>query len=406
MRTPTEPTPPSIRMLWPRPRALCGAVLGVLMAIVGCGDSSDTKENAGGGGSGAAGGGNGGDGGAGASTVTGSGGAGGTMTSTGGSGGTTSGTTSTIGSGAGGPAGSLCAQEPPAGAAQPDPLPAYSGGQCPALVAGENTLPSSGASRKFLLVLPADLKEEERPPVLFLWHWLGGSAEDFLEKGQIQAAVDEQRFVAVIPRSKGDGNFQWPFDTTQSEARMEEEYKFFDDMLACVAPLYNANLHCVGSAGVSAGALFTDQLAAHRANHISSFLSLSGGTGGVIRPWGKPARKLPGIVLWGGPTDNCFNLLSFDTLSKTLEDDLTSEGNFFLECIHNCGHSEPPLDPPADGSSIYGPLWGFFLDHPFWLKDGESPYKQNGIPAAMPDWCDIGKGSATPRVGPCSGGGC
>ena len=411
MRTPTEPTGVSKRFASPTPRALAGAVLGLLVALAGCGGGSETTANTGGNGAGASGaaggnGGDGGDGGAGAGTVTSAGGAGGSSTSMGGSGGTTTGTTSTIGSGAGGPAGSLCAQEPPPGAPQPDPLPEYSGGACPDLVAGENTITSSGASRKFLLVLPADLTAAERPPVLFLWHWLGGSAEDFLEKGEIQAAVDEQRFVAVIPRAKGDQNFQWPFDTTQSEARMEEEYTFFDYMLACVAPLYNANRHCIGSAGVSAGALFTDQLAAHRAHHISSFLSLSGGTGGVIRPWGKPDRKLPGLVLWGGPTDNCFGLLSFDTLSKTLEDDLTAEGNFFLECIHNCGHSEPPLDPPADGTSIYGALWGFFLDHPYWLGGGESPYQDSGLPANMPKWCDIGKGSATPREGPCSGGGC
>lgn len=385
MRTHASSNAAELFPFFPARRTWARAALSVALTAVGCGGAAETTQNAGGGGSD----------GAGAGTTS-SGGAGG-GTSDGGSG---AGTTTT------GPAGPLCAQEAPPGSPQPDPLPAYGGGECPALVAGENTIVSSGAMRKFLLVLPSDLKPEERPPILFLWHWLGGSAEAFVEKGQIQAATDQQRFVAVVPRSKGDGNFQWPFDTTQTDARMEEEYRFFDDMLSCVGAAYNANLHCVGSAGVSAGALFTDQLAAHRANRISSFLSLSGGTGGVIRPWGKPERKLPGIVLWGGPTDNCFGLLSFDTLSKTLEDDLTAEGNFFLECIHNCGHSEPPLDPPADGSSIYSPLWGFFLDHPFWLKDGESPYQKGGLPPNMPEWCGIGKASATPREGPCSGGGC
>ena len=401
----TAPFSSNLRSLVPRPRHMAMLALGALVTALGCENaSSTTGPSTGGGGAGASEGGFAGDGGAGAGTSAGGTSAGGVGGSpnTGGSGGAPT----TTGSGAGGPAGSLCAQEPPAGAAQPAPLPEYTGGTCPELVAGENTLTSKGNARKFILVLPADLKPEERPPVLFLWHWLGGSAEDFIEQGEIQAAVDQQRFVAVVPRSKGDGQFQWPFDTTQSDARMEEEYTFFDDMLSCVGKQYNGNLSCVGSAGVSAGALFTDQLAAHRADRISSFLSLSGGTGGVIRPWGKPERKLPGLVLWGGPTDNCFGLLSFDTLSKTLEGDLTAEGNFFIECIHNCGHSAPPLDPPADGSSVYSSLWGFFLDHPFWLKDGESPYKDSGLPANMPEWCAIGQGSATPRQGPCSGGGC
>lgn len=369
---------------------------GALLSALGCGGSA-TSTGPGGGGAGASDGGQGGDGGAGAATSMGG------SSTTGGSGGAP---TTTTGSGAGAPTGWLCAQDAPSGAAHAAPLPTYTGGACPDLVAGENTITSKGNARKFLLVLPEGLQPGEKPPILFLWHWLGGSAEDFLQEGQIQAAADEQRFVAVIPRSKGDGQFQWPFATIDSDARMEEEYTFFDDMLACAGKQFEANLDCVGSAGVSAGALFTDQLAGHRADRISSFLSLSGGTGGVIRPWGKPARKLPGLVLWGGPTDTCLNLLSFDTLSKTLENDLTSEGNFFIECIHNCGHSAPPLDPPADGSSIYGALWGFFLDHPFWVKDGESPYKDSGLPANMPEWCGIAKGSATPREGPCSGGGC
>lgn len=387
-----------------RPLSRTLALLGLSAWIVaaGCDGNSDTS-GPGGGGSGASGG----SGGAGTTTTTGQGGEGGSAM-TGGSAGSTS---VTSGTGAGGPTGSLCAQEPPAGAPQPAPLPEFTGGACPDLVAGENSITSKGNARKFVLVLPADLKPDERPPILFLWHWLGGSAEDFIEQGEIQSAVDQQRFIAVVPRSKGDVqvfglNLQWPYDTTQSDARVEEEFTFFDDMLSCVGKQFEANLSCVGTAGVSAGALFTGQLAAHRADRISSFISLSGGTGGTIRPWGKPEHKLPGIVLWGGPTDNCFNLLSFDTLSKTLEGDLSAEGNFFLECIHNCGHSAPPLDPPPDGSSVYSSLWGFFLDHPFWLKAGESPYKDNGLPPNLPEWCGIGQSSATPRVGPCSGGGC
>lgn len=392
-----------IRILWRGSRAFA---LGVALAAVACGGTSETSGSGGsghgGGGSHAGGGGSGGSG-TGATTSAGGSGTGG-VTSSGGAGGqtTTSTTTSTLTQ----PAGFLCAEPPPAGALMPSPLPVYSGGVCPALVAGENTFSSAGASRKFLLVLPSNLGPDEKPPVLFLWHWLGGSAEDFIDKGQIQQAVDDQRFVAVVPRAKGDIQFHWPFSVADSDARLSEELTFFDDMLTCVATACQANTSCVGSAGVSAGALFTDQLAARRSEYIASFLSLSGGVGGVIKPWANPERKLPGLVLWGGPTDNCFNLLKFDQQSQVLEDNLTSQGNFFIECVHNCGHSEPPLDQPADGSSIYAPLWGFVFDHPYWLADGQSPYKDFGLPANMPVWCGIGKGSATPRVGPCSGGGC
>jgi len=93
-----------------------------------------------------------------------------------------------------------CAEEPPPGSDLPDPLPTYAL-DGPTLVPGRNTLVSTGATRHFLLVLPATLEPTESLPVVFLWHWLGGSAEDFLEHGDVQTAVDAQRFLAVIPEA-------------------------------------------------------------------------------------------------------------------------------------------------------------------------------------------------------------
>jgi len=69
-------------------------------------------------------------------------------------------------------------------------------------------------------------------------------------------------------------------------------------------------------------------------------------------------------------------------------------------CVHNCGHAIPPLEP-AEGESRFTPFWEFVLDHPYWLPDGESPYRHHGIPDTFPPWCGIGVGSATPRTGVC-----
>lgn len=93
--------------------------------------------------------------------------------------------------------------------------------------------------------------------------------------------------------------------------------------------------------------------------------------------------------------------MDFSVASNALEDGLAADGHFFLECRHNCGHVEPPLDPPPGGSKYAG-IWQFALDHPFWLAAGQSPYLMKGLPAALPSWCAIGAGSSTPR----SGGGC
>ncbi len=293
----------------------------------------------------------------------------------------------------------LCDATPPVGAKLAPPPPVYSG-TCPRLVSGKNTIVSSGNSRTFLLAVPTTPMPGEQLPLVFMWHWLGGSADSFLKKGEVQAAVDKQRFLAILPEAKGDIVWKWPFDVLVTAARQEEEYRFFDDMLACAAAQFAVNTNCVSSVGVSAGALFTDQLATGRNKYLASAMSLSGGVEGVAKKWGNPPRKLPMLVLWGGSTDICAGLVNFQTASKALETQLVKDGHFFVECVHNCGHAEPPLEAPAMLSK-YAAFWEFAFAHPYWLGTGESPYKASGLPSSYPSWCSIGAGSATPRTGMC-----
>lgn len=292
-----------------------------------------------------------------------------------------------------------CREEPPPGVTPPPPLPVYDG-VCPELVPGLNMIDSTGNPREFLLIVPSDLQPEENLPVVFLWHWLGGDAQDFLEQGDVQNAVDQFRFVAVIPSSKGDVLFQWPFSIIDPDARADEELDFFDDMLACVAEQFNVAEHCIASAGVSAGALWTGQLASARGAFLSSMLSLSGGTGGAaVKPWGGSPHKMPAMVLWGGPMDFCV-AVDFNNTSIDLESNLEKEGHFVLECIHNCMHGAPPFEV-ADGETAFAPLWKFVISHPYWLQDGDSPYLASGVPEDMPEWCGIGVGGSMPREGEC-----
>lgn len=311
----------------------------------------------------------------------------------------------------------LCQAARPAGAPQPLP-PVVPAAGCPMLVGGTNHITSTGHDRSFILVLPTDPQPGETFPVLFMWHWIGGSAEGFLEKGEVQAAADQQRFIAVIPVAEGatvlatSFNTKWPFDITQTPDRMNEEFTFFDDMLACVEQQYAVNQDCVSTVGVSAGALFTDQLVQARSTTLSSFISLSGGVNdNIIKPWAGATHKLPAVVLWGGDGPpsmdgnkdilGCAGIgMDFSVASRDLETGLEQGGHFFVECRHNCGHVEPPLDPPP-GESKYAGLWEFALQHPFWLAAGQSPWS-SGLPASLPSWCGIGANSDTPR----SGSGC
>jgi hypothetical protein len=307
----------------------------------------------------------------------------------------------------------LCAAPIPPGSALPA-TPALPVAGCPMLVSGSNTITSGGGSRSFLLVLPSGMSSDEHLPVIFMWHWLKGTAQDFFDKGDVQTAADQQRFIAVLPVSIGAVvwglglDTDWPFDITQPQSRMDQETLFFDDMLACVEQQLPVNTSCVSSVGVSAGALFTDQLVQARSNMLASFLSLSGGVGDtIIKPWQGASHALPGLVLWGGDGPpsmdghkdilGCFGLgMDFAVASRDLETGLTSNHQFMVECRHDCGHVEPPFDAPP-GLTKYAGMWDFALNHPFWLAAGDSPYLHTGLPASLPPWCAIGAGNSTPR---------
>ncbi|MCA9661517.1 MAG: hypothetical protein KC486_24470 [Myxococcales bacterium] len=321
----------------------------------------------------------------------------------------TSGTTgSTTGNDTGGLDMLMCGQEPPPGAEVAPPPPTF-GGICPTLelgfLEGDKTAPNevmtAGGPRRFAVVAPEEIAEGERLPVIFMWHWLGGSAHSFWERSEVTSAAEELRFIAVIPESKDDILFKWPFTVLDTDERVEEEFAFFDDMLACVAEQFDIDENCVSSTGVSAGALFTGQLAGGRGEYLSAIMPLSGGTGGLtVKPWKSSKHAMPALVLWGGRDDFCV-AVDFNETSMDLEAGLEADGHFVTECIHNCGHSTPPFDVPM-GFPTFAPLWMFALDHPYWLDDGDSPYVEaGGLPVGYPEWCAVGIGNADIRTGEC-----
>ena len=117
-----------------------------------------------------------------------------------------------------------------------------------------------------------------------------------------------------------------------------------------------------------------------------------------IKPWVEPDHKLPALVLWGGSEDICV-VINFENASKALEEKLVAGNHFIVECIHNCGHTAPPVEAPP-GLSAFGGIWKFAFDHPYWLNPGVSSYNTS-FPSELPTWCAAGAGSATPREGEC-----
>jgi hypothetical protein len=311
----------------------------------------------------------------------------------------------------------LCDLPVPEGAQAPDALPTYAG-TCPTIglgAAGRNTISSGGADRQFIVVAPPDIMPGERLPVVFLWHHMGSEADTFLNMGFLEADVAMSRFIAVLPESKDDLVFEipfvgrdlgweWPWTRDEMDARIEEELRFFDDMLACVAAQFPVNEQCVSTGGVSAGGLWQPVFAARRSNRLASIMSMSGGVDGASTlldffaagPWEGAEHRLPALVVWGGPMDTCLGF-NFEQASMNLEASLEADGHAIVECIHNCTHSVPPFDPEQPLHQLVD----FVMNHPYWLADGDTPYLWSGLPDSYPEWCGIGRGSATIRTGEC-----
>ena len=73
---------------------------------------------------------------------------------------------------------------------------------------------SQRGDRSFIFVAPTDLQDDEVLPVMFMFHWLGASANAFYDRSEVQEAADYYRFIAIIPNGRDIEDlvpFKWPF---------------------------------------------------------------------------------------------------------------------------------------------------------------------------------------------------
>jgi poly(3-hydroxybutyrate) depolymerase len=284
----------------------------------------------------------------------------------------------------------------------PPPLPTYSNGVCPVLHAGQtadtsrnDNFLSGGHSRAFYLLVPSYYSPDHPLPMVVGWHWLAGNASQLIHEGEIEQAVEQMGFIAVIPEALRDADgglltygFDWPFIET---AGQEPELQFFDDMLACVTQQYRVDPRQIHGVGVSAGALWLTLLSTTtHVNHLASVASLSGGLGQqphvLSMHFAAQDNKFPALVLWGGPTDRL--IIDFQQASTLYRDALRCDHHFVVQCVHDAGHAVPPL-PVPDGGTRFSLIWQFMLDHPYGLGPDQSPYLDGGLPSSLPAWCGI-----------------
>ena len=257
---------------------------------------------------------------------------------------------------------------PPAPVA-PDLKP-YSGGTCPELVEGANSdFASAGESREFQLKLPED---PVGAPVVFLWHWLGGTASQALQTFRYGQLPEDEGVIVVAPSSCCDP-FEWQFMTPPEE---NVDLVFFDDLLTCLDEQFSVDRDRIWATGMSAGGLWTTYLTVERAGWLVATAPFSGGTDPVVA-YRTPDEPIPVMLTWGGPTD-IYAVLSFEEASLAFESSLMTDGHFVVECLHDGGHTIPTGGPAA--------AWEFFEAHP----RGVAPEPwADGLPDGFLDICHL-----------------
>ncbi len=251
----------------------------------------------------------------------------------------------------------------------------YTGKTCPTFVAGANKLQSFAEARTFDLYLPP---EPKGAALLYLWHGLGDTKENFGKAFGAQALAKALGAIVVVPQAKGKAT-GWGWGKASES---DSDAALFDDLLACVDGQYDIDNARVASMGFSSGGLWTTWLVLNRARFLASAVIWSGGTSGSFNVYKTPKRKLPVIVAWGGPQDEA--LLKFEPMSIALADGLEGDGHFILRCNHKLGHTIP-----SDGLKL---ARAFLQDHT-WHDAGASPWQQDPASlAAIPSYCEVPSG--------------
>ena len=254
---------------------------------------------------------------------------------------------------------------------------------------------SAGDSREFVILIPPNYTATKRYPVIWGYHWLNASAGSVIRDAEMEAAVAQYEFIAVIPENLVNGStkaysFDWPFVETIAAPK---ELKLFDDVLACLNQQFSVDPTRLHVFGASAGGLWTTYLSTtDTVDRVASVLSISGGLGEVSLgvtwsiPWVAKPNKFPALVVWGGPSD--WLGVNFDEASRRYRDALRADNHVVVTCTHTEGHKIPPFPDQADGGLKFASFWDFFRDHPYGLPPGTTPYSA-GLPGSFPSYCRL-----------------
>lgn len=258
------------------------------------------------------------------------------------------------------------APDTPAEPSGPD-LRAYTGGACPLLGAGANTLESSSVQRSVELFLP---EEVEFAPLVFFWYGAGGSTVSY---DWMQDFADAYGVVIAVPGATS-GLFEWPILAGNDPS---PELVFFDDILACTAESLPIDTRRIYTTGFSAGGIWSSVLVMHRSDVLAAAAIYSGGTGSLVRPYESPSAQIPILGMYGGDSDIYGGgIMNFKDSMSEFMDGLVGDGHLVVACNHDGGHTIP-----AGGLG-----WGLDFVRVHRFGDVESPYETE-LPPYLPEYC-------------------
>lgn len=249
--------------------------------------------------------------------------------------------------------------------------------ECPVLVPGDNTLFSADLDRTFKLYAPTDAMGAL--PLVFLFHGLGGSAQDMVDGTGFADLVDANGFVLLVPdgANQADGSQVFPVDWNILASQYDNDNQdlvFFDDLLKCVSEQYDIDADRVYVTGMSGGGLMTTFLGLHRADVVAAAAPMSGG---YLQAWQSLiAPGAPWMVTWGGTEDFAVDV-DFNDAALDLMGNLEADSAFIVQCDHGGGHVWP--------SEMTAAAWAFLSSYT--RASADNPLATGDLPAAFPAYC-------------------
>jgi predicted esterase len=247
-------------------------------------------------------------------------------------------------------------------------------GACDGLQAGLNSgFDVDGLARSFYLDLPSDVESGGPWPVVFSWHGLGDTAQNF--RNLFAGAVDgpQMSFILVTPEDTDHaitvplaGEFPMDWDTFMVAANGvgNKEVALFDAVLGCLAERWGVDEDRVYTAGFSLGSVTSDMLATVRGEQLAAVATYSGGYWsnpqnvdfalGAVAEW--PAyvvnNPYPQMLIHGGMTDEFVVVpgvytMSFHAFNVNDTVFLSERGHPLIVCDHGAGHTAPASVPPS-----------------------------------------------------------